>query len=212
MFFFSPWRSWHWCSDLVRPRPPGSSGSLGSLGLNGKHWWDVAIEKKKKKTSSEILQWGYWLGRMVLYLSLIICPGTSSSAALTKFGGIFCGGEGDMLSNQTWRRHKNQLDQRASHSYSDEEAAEFTNVVLWLFVTWYSVLSVLVSLEASCSIAWVRGREEVWSNWSHTSLGVVTEHMVSTPKVLTSNSSDRLEPLLQNKTTQVMLSLEQTFI
>lgn len=31
---------------------------------------------------------------------------------------------------QTWRRHKNQLDQRASHSYSEEEAAEFTSVAL----------------------------------------------------------------------------------
>lgn len=79
-------------------------------------------------------------------------------------------------------------------------------------VTWYSVLRVLVSLEASCSIAWVSGREEVWSSWSHTSLGVVTEHMVSTPKVLTSNSSDRLEPLLQNKMTQVLFSVKRTFI
>lgn len=34
---------------------------------------------------------------MVLYLSLIMCPGTSSSVELTKLGGIFCEGDKNML-------------------------------------------------------------------------------------------------------------------
>lgn len=38
---------------------------------------------------------------MVLYLSLIMCPGTSSSAALTKLGGIFCGGDREGLDVKT---------------------------------------------------------------------------------------------------------------
>lgn len=82
----------------------------------------------------------------------------------------------------------------------NEQSSGSINVVfLPTCVTWYSVLRVFVSLAASCSIVWVSGRQEVWSNWSHTSFGVETEHTCSTPKVLTSNSRDRLEPRLKNE-------------
>jgi len=63
--------------------------------------------------------------------------------------------------------------------------------------TWYSVFSVFVSRAASCSCVCVSGREAVCNSCSHTSLGVETEHTGSTPKLLTSKSSDKLEPRLQ---------------
>lgn len=75
--------------------------------------------------------------------------------------------------------------------------------------TWYSEFSVLVSVAVSCSWTWLKGREEVWRSWSHTSLGVLIWQTVSTARLLTSNWRDRLEPRLQNKniSKKVLLSL-----
>lgn len=127
----------------------------------------------------------YELGRMVLYLSLIMWPGTSSSAALTKFGGIFC------------RKNTKKLNIK-SNCNNDNLTLSFQKSQI--FLTWYSVFSVCVSFAACCSAACASGRDEVWSSWSKTSLGVVTEQKDSTPKELTSNSRERLEPRLETIT------------
>lgn len=136
---------------------------------------------------------------MVLYLSLIMCPGTSSSAVLTKFGGIFCGGEVERLTTPTSSHthtsgsaHAHEASVRTNSKCYSTFSGRTNNIK-----TWYSTFSVFVSLAACSSIACVRGREEVWSSWSHTSFGVETEHTGSTPKLLTSNSRDRFEPRLQ---------------
>lgn len=119
-----PWCSWRWCSGLAPPLPLGSSGSPGSQGLNSKQQTSM-INRRKKTASSEFLQWSYWLGRMVLYLSLIMCPGTSSSAALTKFGGIFCGGDRDGLNVKTNTPHLTH----SSMSTHAQKVSAFTNNV-----------------------------------------------------------------------------------
>ena len=63
--------------------------------------------------------------------------------------------------------------------------------------TWYSVLSVCVTVAACCSGVCVRGLEDVWSRRRRVSLGVEMEHSGSTAaRLLTSKTKETLEPRL----------------
>lgn len=97
-----PWCSWRWCSAPVQVLLLGSAGSLGSLGLNRKQQTTTRYEIIKINnyfSAEDLLR--HLLGRMVLYRSFMVCPGTSSSAASTKFGGIFWRDQRDTPGDET---------------------------------------------------------------------------------------------------------------
>lgn len=192
-----PWCSWRWCSDLVPPLPLGSSGSPGSQGLNGKQQTTIIIKSDNG----------------------VCCVSAEHRRTVTDWVGWFC-----ICLWSCVLGHRALQGSRGSEGSSVEETgtgwtlkqthliSQRAQKLPWLCfcvnnwadaaVTWYSTVSVLVSVAACCSSVCVSGREELWSSWSHTSFGVETGQTGSTPRLLTSNSRDRLEPRLQKERNQ----------
>lgn len=177
-----PGCSWRWCSGLDLLPLLGSSAPPGFLGLSSQ---PTAMSSTgggaEKALHTDICMATHWVGWFC------ICPWSyvlehQALPSLRSWEGF------SERKTRSWFIifHKSKEKHMWTSCFQGK----------WCSFTWYSEFSVFVSLAACCSMACWRGREEVWSSWSHTSLGVETEQIGSTPNVLTSNCSERLEPRL----------------